>query len=132
MRRRDFLAVISGALATWPLAGHGQQPQKSVRLGYFAPAANADLLAALREGLRDLGYVEGRNLSIDFRYYGQSKSDDELAAELVRLKPDAIVVVGTPPGIAAKRQTRGNSYHIGPRCRSVAHGSCDEPRSSRW
>jgi putative tryptophan/tyrosine transport system substrate-binding protein len=105
MRRRDFLAVLSGALATWPLAGHGQQPQKSARLGYFAPAANADLLAALREGLRDLGYVEGRNLTIDFRYYGQSKSDDELAEELVRLKPDAIVVVGTPPGIAAKRQT---------------------------
>lgn len=105
MRRRDFLAVLSGALATWPLPGHGQQSQKSARLGYFAPADNADLLAALREGLRDLGYVEGRNLSIDFRYYGQSKSDDELAAELVRLKPDAIVVVGTPPGIAAKRQT---------------------------
>ena len=105
MRRRDFLAVLSGALAAWPLTGHGQQPQKSARLGYLAPAANADLLAALREGLRDLGYVEGRNLTIDIRYFGQLKSDDELAAELVRLKPDAIVVVGTPPGIAAKRQT---------------------------
>ena len=105
MRRRDFLAGLSGALAGWPLAARGQQPQKSARLGYLAPAANADLLAALREGLRDFGYVEGRNLSIDFRYYGQSKSDDELAAELVRLKPDAIVVVGTPPGLAAKRQT---------------------------
>lgn len=105
MRRRDFIKVIAGSAAAWPLASHGQQSQKSARLGYFAPAANADLLAALREGLRDLGYVEGRNLSIDFRYYGQSKGDDELAAELVRLKPDAIVVVGTPPGLAAKRQT---------------------------
>ena len=62
IRRRDFLAVLSGALTTLPLAARGQQPQKSARLGYFAPAANADLLAALREGLRDLGYVEGRNL----------------------------------------------------------------------
>jgi len=105
MRRRDFLAVLSGALGAWPFAARGQQPQKSARLGYLAPAANADLLTALRDGLRDLGYVEGRNLLIDFRYSGQSKTDDELAAELVRLKPDAIVVVGTPPGLAAKRQT---------------------------
>jgi putative tryptophan/tyrosine transport system substrate-binding protein len=106
MRRRDFLAFIGGALAHWPLTARSQQSQKAARLGYFAPAANADLLAALREGLRDLGYVEGRNLSIDFRYPDQSKTYDELAAELVRLKPDAIVVVGTPTSLAAKRQTR--------------------------
>ena len=111
MRRRDFLAGLSGALAGWPLAARGQQPQKSARLGYLAPAANADLLAALREGLRDFGYVEGRNLSIDFRYYGQSKSDDELAAELVRLKPDAIVVVGTPTGPRGQTSDRDNSHH---------------------
>ena len=105
MRRRDFLAVFSSALVASPLAAPGQQSQKSVRLGYFAPAANADLLTALLEGLRDLGYVEGRNLTIDFRYLDLSKTDDETAAELVRLKPDVIVVVGTPTALAAKRQT---------------------------
>src|SRR5262249_61380994 len=105
MRRRDFLAVFSSALVASPLAARGQQSQKSVRLGYFAPAANADVLTAMREGLRDLGYVEGRNLTIDFRYLDLSKTDDETAAELVRLKPDVIVVVGTPTALAAKRQT---------------------------
>ena len=72
-----------------------------VRLGYFAPAVNADLLDVLRAGLRDFGYVEGQNLAIEHRYLlGQSKTYDELAAELVRLNPDIIVVVGTPPASA--------------------------------
>ena len=97
MRRREFVTLM-GTAATWPLAARGQQSPKPARLGYFAPAANADLLAALHLGLRDFGYVEGHNLAIDHRYLlGQSKTYDELAAELVRLNPDVIVVVGTPP-----------------------------------
>ena len=105
MRRREFVTLM-GTAATWPLAARGQQSPKPARLGYFAPAANADLLAALHLGLRDFGYVEGHNLAIDHRYLlGQSKTYDELAAELVRLNPDVIVVVGTPPALAAKRQT---------------------------
>jgi putative tryptophan/tyrosine transport system substrate-binding protein len=106
MRRRKFLGALGGAALAWPLAAHAQQSPKSARLGYFAPAANADLLAALHSGLRNFGYVEGQNLAIDHRYVlGQSKTYDELAAELVRLNPDVIVVVGTPPALAAKRQT---------------------------
>src|SRR6516225_7856274 len=77
------------------------------RLGYLAPAANPDLQQALLgRRLRDLGYVEGQNLAIEYRFMlGQSKSYDELAAELVRSAPDALVVAGTPPALAAKRQT---------------------------
>jgi len=75
-------------------------------LGYLAPATNPELQQALLGGLRDLGYVEGQNLAVEYRFMlGQSKSYDELAAELARLAPDAIVVVGTPPALAAKRQT---------------------------
>jgi putative ABC transport system substrate-binding protein len=75
-------------------------------LGYLAPASNPDLQQALLGGLRDLGYVEGQNLAIEYRFMlGQSKTYDELAAELSNLAPDAIVVVGTPPALAAKRQT---------------------------
>jgi putative tryptophan/tyrosine transport system substrate-binding protein len=75
-------------------------------LGYLAPASNPDLQQALLGGLRDLGYVEGQNLAIDYRFMlGQSKTYDELASELARLAPDAIIVVGTPPALAAKRQT---------------------------
>src|SRR5262245_42713464 len=106
MRRRGFIKAIAGAAAAWPCAAHAQLAPKAVRLGYLAPASNADLQQALLSGLRDLGYVEGQNLAIEYRFMlGQSKSYDELAAELARLAPDAIVVVGTPPALAAKRQT---------------------------
>ena len=103
--RRDFITLLGGA-AAWPLAAQGQPASRAARLGYFAPASNPDLQQALLGGLRDLGYVEGHNLAIEYRLMlGQSKTYDELAAELARLAPDAIVVVGTPPALAAKRQT---------------------------
>src|SRR5215831_16300963 len=104
-RRREFLTLLGGAAAL-PLAARAQQAPRAARLGYLAPSSNADLQQALLSGLRDLGYVEGQNLAIEYRFMlGQSKSYDELAAELARLAPDAIVVVGTPPALAAKRQT---------------------------
>jgi putative ABC transport system substrate-binding protein len=106
MRRRKLLALIGGAAAGWPLAAYAQQASKAARLGYLAPASNPDLQQALLGGLRDLGYVEGQNLAIEYRFMlGQAKSYDELAAEIARLAPDSIVVVGTPPALAAKRQT---------------------------
>jgi len=105
MRRRDFMQAIGG-VAAWPLAANAQQAPRAARLGYFAPAFNPDLQQALLGALRGFGYVEGQNLAIEYRFMlGQSKSYDELAAELARLALDAIVVVGTPPALAAKRQT---------------------------
>jgi putative tryptophan/tyrosine transport system substrate-binding protein len=104
MRRREFISLLGGT-AAWPLAARAQVP-RAARLGYLAPATNPELQQALLGGLRDLGYVEGQNLAVEYRFMlGQSKSYDELAAELARLAPDAIVVVGTPPALAAKRQT---------------------------
>jgi putative ABC transport system substrate-binding protein len=104
MRRREFISLLGGTTA-WPLAARAQVP-RAARLGYLAPATNPELQQALLGGLRDLGYVEGQNLAVEYRFMlGQSKSYDELAAELARLAPDAIVVVGTPPALAAKRQT---------------------------
>jgi len=106
MRRREFIALFGGALAEGPLPARAQQAQKTVRLGYLAPASNPDLQQALLGVLRDLGYVDGHNLAIEYRFMlGQSKTYDELAADLARLAPDAIIVVGTPPALAAKRQT---------------------------
>jgi putative tryptophan/tyrosine transport system substrate-binding protein len=105
LKRRSFITLLGGA-AAWPLAARAQQPTKMARLGYLAPASDPHLIQALRAGLRDLGYVEGQTLAIEYRFaQGQSKTYDELAAELVLLGPDAIVVVGTPPALAAKRQT---------------------------
>src|SRR5262250_1389987 len=109
MRRRDFITLVGSAAAAWPLAARAQQAPRAARLGYLAPASNPDLQQALLGGLRDLGYVEGQNLAIEHRFMlGQAKSYDELAAELAGLAPDAIVVVGTPPALAAKRQTTTN------------------------
>ena len=97
LKRREFIKLLGGAAVACPLAAHAQQA-KNARLGYLAPAANPDLQQALLGGLRDLGYVEGQNLAIEYRFMlGQSKSYDDLAAELARSAPDAIVVVGTPP-----------------------------------
>ena len=68
MRRRDFISVLGGVAATWPLAAHAQQPARMARLGYLAPASISHLIEALRGGLRDLGYVEGQNLAIEYRF----------------------------------------------------------------
>ena len=103
MRRRDFLCIL-GVVAGWPFVARAQQTSKVYRLGYLAPAPLPHLLDALFTSLRDLGYVEGRNLKIDYRY-GAGETLDALAAELVELQPDAIVTVATPPAIAAKRAT---------------------------
>jgi putative tryptophan/tyrosine transport system substrate-binding protein len=107
MRRREFFTtLLGGAAAVWPLTTRAQQPPKMARLGYLAPAFIPHVIEPLRGGLRDLGYVEGQNLTIEYRFaLGQSKTYDELAAELVRLAPDAIVTVGTQCVIAAKRAT---------------------------
>jgi putative tryptophan/tyrosine transport system substrate-binding protein len=114
MERREFITLLGGA-AAWPLAARAQQAPKAARLGYLAPASNPDLEQALLGGFRDLGYVEGQNLAIEYRFMlGQAKSYDELAAELAGFAPDAIVVVGTPPALAAKRQTNSIPIIIAP------------------
>jgi putative ABC transport system substrate-binding protein len=104
MLRREFLEIIGGAAAVaWPLAARAQQP-KVYRLGYLAPAPIQHLKDALFGALRDLGYVEGQNLKVEYRY-GGGEALDALAEELVALQPDIIVTVATPPAIAAKRAT---------------------------
>jgi putative ABC transport system substrate-binding protein len=107
LKRRVFIAALGGAVsALCPIAARAQQPAKVARLGYLAPARLPSLIEALRAGLRDLGYDEGQNLAIEYRFaLGQTKSYDELAQELVRLDPAAIVLTGTPAALALKRQT---------------------------
>src|SRR5215471_15777920 len=101
LTRRKFITLLGGA-AMWPITARAQEAPRAARLGYLAPASNPDLQQALLGRLRDLGYVEGQNLVIEYKFaLGQSKTYDELAAELARLGPDAIVVVGTPPALAA-------------------------------
>jgi putative ABC transport system substrate-binding protein len=109
MRRREFCWLIGGAAAVLPFAASGQQAGKVYRIGILEtrPAAqNADNFNALRKGLRDLGYVEGQNLVIEYRSAdGRAERFPDLASELVRLKVDLIVTRGTPAAEAAKNAT---------------------------
>jgi putative ABC transport system substrate-binding protein len=107
--RRAFIRTLTGGLLAAPLAAAAQQAGKVYRIGILEtiPAAqNAANLAALRKGLRDLGYVEGRNLIIEYRSAdGRAERFPDLASELVRLKVDLIVTRGTPAARAAKNAT---------------------------
>src|SRR5436190_5591020 len=121
MRRREFIA--GGLAAAFPIAARAQQLTKVARLGYLAPARLPNLIEALKAGLRDLGYVEGQNLAIEYRFaFGQSKSYDELAQELIRLDPAAIVLTGTPAALALKRQTSTIPIVLAPIADPVALG----------
>ena len=108
MKRREFITVLGGALA-WPLAARAQQPARVWRIGMLEtiPAtANANF-DALRDGLRELGYDEGRSLIIEYRSAdGRAERFPALAEELVRLNVDVIVTRGTPSVFAARNATR--------------------------
>jgi putative ABC transport system substrate-binding protein len=107
--RRAFIGSLAGGLLATPLAAEAQQAAKVPRIGYLANnlAASPHLTEAFRQGLRDLGYVEGRNVVIEYRSAeGKLERLPALAAELVALKVDVIMTGGTPQALAAKQATR--------------------------
>ncbi len=109
MRRRDFITLVGGAAATWPLAARAQPPAKVPRVGLLSPAANEDAatLAAFRERIRDLGYVEGQTIALDFRLSkGNMDALPALAAELARIPVNVIVTDSTSATLAASSATR--------------------------
>jgi putative ABC transport system substrate-binding protein len=111
MRRREFIAGFGGAVATWPLAARAQLPDRMRRVGVLTFGTESDparqpFLAAFRNGLRDLGWIEGRNLRIDVRF---GRDPDQLRAaaqELVNLAPDVMVSNTSPATRATLQQTR--------------------------
>ena len=113
MRRREFIALLGGAGVAWPLAATvgtlAQQAGKVHRIGYLSYssyAAAPHFVEAFRQGLRELGWVEGQNITIDPRFAeGSSDRLPDLAAELARLKVDIIVTTSTPATLAAKNAT---------------------------
>ena len=105
--RREFITLLSGAAAVWPLAAHAQQPKVptigALVIGNINPE---QFWREFRQGLRDLGYIEGQNIRFEFRSAeGHLDRLSELAAELVRLKVDIIVTWFTPTALAAKQAT---------------------------
>jgi putative tryptophan/tyrosine transport system substrate-binding protein len=107
--RRAFIGTLAGGLLAAPLAAEGQQARRTYRIGLLGLASSSDRagVAALREGLQEFGYEEGKNLVIEYRWAeGQYDRLPGFAAELVRLKVDVIVTYGTPGALAAKQATK--------------------------
>ena len=109
MRRREFITLLGGAAAAWPLAARAQQRDRLHRIGMLdntSAELNAANLDGFRQGMRELGYVEGENFVLEYRSAdGRAERYPKLASDLVRLKVDAIVTRGTPAVLAAKNAT---------------------------
>jgi putative ABC transport system substrate-binding protein len=112
MRRREFITLLGGTVATWPLAAGAQQSERTRRIGVLSSLAETDVEAqawdtAFRKRLAELGWIEGRNVRIDYRWAAGSVDRMRLfASELVQLNPDALVSIGTPATAALQAETR--------------------------
>jgi putative ABC transport system substrate-binding protein len=109
MRRREFILALGGAAVAWPLAARAQQPAKIFRIGLlspFSPTNTALWHRAFLRGLSDLGWVDGKNIAIEYRYAeGRNDRLPGLIADLIQLKVDIIVTAVTNDTLAAKKAT---------------------------
>src|SRR2546423_2331292 len=109
MRRRQFLTLAGCLTVAWPLAASTQEAAKIPRIGFLGnstAALEANLIGPFRDGLRALGYEEGRNIVIEYRWAeGKYERFPALVAELLDAKVDVIVTAGTPASLAIKMAT---------------------------
>jgi len=113
MRRREFMTALGGAAATaaWPIAGRAQQTRKIPRIGVLWHAASAEeegpYFRGLIEGLTNLGYIDGRNIILEHRFPNETPDlFRSMAAELVSLKVDVLIGVGSPDARRGRSSTQ--------------------------
>ena len=109
MKRREFITLLGGAAGAWPIAAHAQQAGKIPRVGYIRAGTpnNDQVREEFVRGMRDLGYVEGHNITYEFRYYGDDvESIPSLISNLLRAKVNVIVAGGAPAIRAAQTATQ--------------------------
>jgi putative ABC transport system substrate-binding protein len=109
MRRREFMVLLGGAAAAWPIAGRAQQSERMRRIGVLMGLAAGDpeaqsRVVAFENGLRELGWVKGRDLSIEYRWAGDGNLLRDDAAELLAMAPDLILANSTPVTTALREQ----------------------------
>jgi putative tryptophan/tyrosine transport system substrate-binding protein len=107
LQRREFVGLLGGAMAIWPLAARAQQAGRLPTIGFLGAntaAAQSEWTAAFGQRLRELGWIDGRTVSIEYRWAeGRSERFAEFAAEFVRLKVDIILTHNTPPVLQSRR-----------------------------
>ena len=112
MKRREFITLLGGAAAAWPLVARAQQADRVRRVGVFMDLAEEDRegqarVAAFRDGMRSLGWIEGRNVTYDYRWTaGNPAVMERYAPELLALRPEVIMNGGLPTLVVMQRQTR--------------------------
>jgi putative tryptophan/tyrosine transport system substrate-binding protein len=124
IRRRDFITLLAGAVAAWPLAARAQQPQKVPTIGFLgslSQSAQSTWTAAFVQRMREHGWIEGRTVAIEYRWAeGRRERFAEIAAEFVRLNVDVIVTAGTDARHRGKEGNVGHSHRLrdggGPGC----------------
>src|ERR1700720_398387 len=129
MRRREFISLLGGVAAAWPLPAIAQQPSGKVwRLAWLSPGFadtvfDREIIEAFRAEMRDLGYVEGKNLVVDSRFgEGHIERLPSLMNELIALRPDVIVAFATPAIAAAQRATSAIPIVMAPATDPIGSG----------